>query len=224
MTDTLNQTRTEVLKNALLAAFGLFSFGVGVYISIQANIGVAPWDCFFLGISKVFGFKYGNISLTAALIILAFDLLMGERIGVGSIFDAIIVGKTVDLLNWLNLIPVQENLWTGLMFMFAALFIMGFSQYLYMRASLCCGPRDAMLVALGKRLKKVPIGAVSIMIMLVVLFLGWRLGGPVGIGTIIAAFGMGPAMQFAFTVTKFNALEVKHQDIVTTFKVLTKRK
>ena len=224
MTKTLNQSRGEIIKNSFIAALGLFTFGIGVYVSIQANIGVAPWDAFYLGVSNTFGFKYGNISVVASFVILAMDLMLGERIGIGSIFDAIIVGKTVDLLNYIDPFPKQDNFAIGLVYMIVALFIMGFSQYLYMTASLCCGPRDSMLVAFGKRLKKIPIGAVSVMIMLVVLFLGWRLGGPIGIGTIIAALGMGPAMQFAFNVMKFDALDVKHQDIITSFKVLIKGK
>ena len=222
MTKTLNQSRGEIVKNSFIAALGLFCFGVGVYISIQANIGVAPWDTFYLGVSNTFGFKYGNISVAASFIILAMDLMLGERIGIGSILDAIIVGKTVDLLNALDLLPKQDNFAMGVVYMVVALFIMGFSQYLYMTASLCCGPRDSMLVAFGKRLKKVPIGAISVMIMLVVLFLGWRLGGPIGVGTIIATLGTGPAMQFAFHTMKFDPLEVKHQDIIGSFKVLVK--
>ena len=224
MTTTLNQTRGNIFKNSLIAALGLFTFGIGVYVSIQANIGVAPWDTFYLGISNTFGFKYGNISVAASFIILAMDLMLGERIGIGSIFDAIIVGKTVDLLNYIDPLPKQDSFMMGIVYMIVALFIMGFSQYLYMTASLCCGPRDSMLVAFGKRLKHIPIGAVSIMIMLVVLFMGWKLGGPIGIGTIIATLGTGPAMQFAFTVMKFDPLEVKHQDVITSFKVLTKGK
>lgn len=224
MTKTLNQTRGEIFKNSFIAALGLFCFGVGVYISIQANIGVAPWDAFYLGVSNTFGFKYGNISVATSFIILAMDLLLGERIGIGSIFDAIIVGKTVDLLNYIDPLPKQDSFAMGLVYMVVALFIMGFSQYLYMTASLCCGPRDSMLVAFGKRLKQIPIGAVSVMIMLVVLFLGWKLGGPIGVGTIIATLGTGPSMQFAFNTMKFDPLEVKHQDVIASFKVLIKGK
>ena len=147
-------------------------------------------------------------------------MLLHEKIGVGTIFDAVIVGKTVDLCNWLNLVSPREHIWSGLVIMVLGLFIMGFSQFLYMKAALCCGPRDALLVALGKRFRKVPIGAVSICILCVVLFIGWRLGGPVGIGTVVAALGTGPAMQLCFIAVKFKPIEVVHQNLLKTLQVL----
>ena len=104
--------------------------------------------------------------------------------------------------------------------MFLGLFIMGFSQFIYMKAALCCGPRDALLVALGKRFCKIPIGAVSIAILIDVLAIGWRLGGPIGIGTIVAALGTGPMMQLAFSLVKFKPIEVVHQDLIRTCKTL----
>lgn len=217
---SLHTTRGNILKNMVLAAFGLFLFGIGVYLTIQANIGVAPWDAFNLGLSHTFGIKYGTASILVSFTVIAIDLLLKERIGIGTIFDAIIVGKTVDFCNWLHLIPACSNIGMGLLTMFLGLFIMGFSQFIYMKAALCCGPRDALLVALGKRFCKIPIGAVSIAILIVVLAIGWRLGGPIGIGTIVAALGTGPMMQLAFSLVKFKPIEVVHQDLIRTCKTL----
>ncbi|MBQ8588858.1 MAG: hypothetical protein IJ486_00145 [Firmicutes bacterium] len=223
MEKKMNRTRGEIFKHSILAAVGLISFGIGCYISIQANIGVAPWDTFTLGLSGTLGVQYGTASIAMSLIVLTVDLLLRERIGVGTLLDAFIVGKTVDFCNWLDFIPKQDNMIVGIVMMFVALTIMGFSQYLYMTAALSCGPRDSLIVALGRRMKKVPIGFVSTTILVVVLAIGWRLGGPVGIGTLIAAIFQGPLMQFAFNVMKFDATSVKHQDLVTSVKVLTGR-
>lgn len=103
----------DIVLNTFRAALGLAFFGVGIYFTIQANIGVAPWDCFYLGIEKVTGIKYGNISVCASLIIITIDVLLKERIGIGTLTDAIVVGKTVDLCNALNLIPKQTSIWMG---------------------------------------------------------------------------------------------------------------
>ena len=108
--------------------------------------------------------------------------------------------------------------------MIAGLFLNGLGQFIYMRVALCCGPRDSMLVGLSKRLKKVPIGIVGVLILAVVLFFGWMLGGPIGIGTLIGAFLMGPIMQLVFKWLHFDAEAVQHQDIFTSVKVLAKNK
>ena len=218
-----NQSLLDILKKSLLAAFGLFSFGVGVYLTIQANIGVAPWDTFYLGLSQTIGIQYGTISIIASFIIIAVDWLLKERIGIGTLLDAVIVGKTVDLLNWLDIVPPQQSIFAGVIIMLIGLVIMGFSQFLYMKAALCCGPRDGLLVALGKRLHKIPIGIVSTASLLTVFVLGWLLDGPIGIGTIISVCLQGQFMQLAFNIMKFLPTDVTHQDLVQSFKVILKR-
>lgn len=137
----------ELLKKTLLAAIGLICFGAGVYLTIQANIGVAPWDALNLGLSKTFGILYGTASVGVSVILILIDLLLKEHIGIGTILDAVLVGKTVDFLNWLDLIPSQENIWAGIVMMLIGFFIMGLSQVIYMKAGLCCGPRDSLLLA-----------------------------------------------------------------------------
>ena len=218
-----NQTLTDILKSALLAAFGLAAFGVGVYFTIQANIGVAPWDTFYLGLSDRTGIQYGTISVATSFIVIALDLVMKERIGIGTLIDAVLVGKTVDLCNWLDFLPAQQNLWSSVFLMFVGLFIMGFSQFFYMKAGLCCGPRDGMLLGLCKRLKNVPIGIVSSGILAVVLFFGWRLGGPIGLGTLICVCLQGPIMQVCFALMKFRPTKVEHQDLIQSMKVILKK-
>ena len=98
--------------------------------------------------------------------------------------------------------------------------IAGFAQYIYMKASLSCGPRDAMQVAIARRLHKIPIGGVNVIILAVVLVIGWQLGGPIGIGTIIAPFAAGGMQQLAFNVMKFEPKKVDHQNLIESFKTL----
>lgn len=221
---TLNKTAGSVLLNSLRAALGLFLFGFGVYLTIQANIGVGPWDAFNLGLSGTFGIKYGTASIIVSLIILTIDIILREPIGIGMFLDAFVVGKTVDFFNWLDIIPMQQSYLTGLPMMLAGLVIMGFSQYLYMSAALGCGPRDTLLVALARRMSKIPIGVISIVMLAIVTFVGWRLGGPIGIGTLICAFLTGPIMQLDFKIVRFVATDVEHQNIGQSVKVLLGKK
>lgn len=216
----MNRTRGEIIKHCFFAACGLATFAAGVYLTIQANIGVAPWDCFFLGIENTFGIKYGNAAVCASLFIIIIDLLLKERIGLGTLIDAVFTGKVVDFLNWLDVVPEQESVVMGIVLMIAGLFLNGVGQFIYMRVGLSCGPRDGLLVGLSKKLKNIPIGIVSVMILAVALFFGWILGGPIGIGTLIGAFLMGPIMHFVFKLVHFDAEAIHHQDIITSAKVL----
>ncbi len=216
----MNTTAKDIFKNSLLAALGLMLFAAGVYLTIQANIGVAPWDAFNLGLSSTFGIKYGTASIIVSLVLVAFDAALKEKIGIGMFLDSILVGKTVDLLNFIDPVPKQTKILPSLICLAAGMVIMGFSQFLYMKAGLGCGPRDTMLVGLKRRTKKIPIGVISIIILAAVTLSGWLLGGPIGIGTLICAFLEGPIMQLDFKIVKFEPTLVKHQDIITSFKVI----
>ena len=216
--------KTDVVLRMFGAAAGLFFFGFGVYLTIQANIGVGPWDALNLGVADTLHIQYGTASIALSLLILGIDVLLRGKIGVGMILDALIVGKTVDLFNWLSPVQKMTGWFSGLLLMLAGLVVEGFSLYLYMRTGLGCGPRDTLLVQLKKKLPKIPIGLISIVILAVVTLIGWKLGGPVNFGTLVCALLTGPIMQAAFHTVRFKAEDVEHQDIVTSLMILTGRK
>ena len=214
-----NQTTGTILVNMLLAAISLFVNGFGVYLTIQANIGAGPWDVLNLGLSKTLGILYGSASIAVSCTILLIDILLKEPIGIAMFIDAIVVGKAVDFFNWIDAVPACRSLLTGIPVMIAGLFIMAYTQYTYMMASLGCGPRDTLLVGLAKRVKRVPIGVVSIGLLSLATLTGWLLGGPVGVGTLICAFATGPIMQMAFRSVRFDATGVKHQRLTDSVRV-----
>lgn len=203
----------------LLAAVSLFVNGFGIYLTIQANIGAAPWDVLNLGVSHTLGIYYGSASIAISLTILLIDILLREPIGLAMFIDAVVVGKSVDFFNWLGLVPKASSLLTAVPMMIAGLFIIAYTQYGYMLASLGCGPRDTLLVGLAKRMEKIPIGAVSIALLGTATLIGWLLGGQVGIGTLICAFGSGPIMQMAFQSVHFDATHIRHQRLKDSCRV-----
>ncbi len=219
-----NRTCKAIVFNMVLAAVSLFVNGFGVYMTIQANIGAGPWDVLNLGVSKTFGILYGTASIVISYAILGIDIALKEPIGIAMFIDAFVVGKAVDFFNRIEAVPKCNSMLTGIPVMLIGLTIMAYTQFTYMSASLGCGPRDTLLVALAKRAKKVPIGAVSIALLSLATFVGWLLGGPVGIGTLICAFCSGPIMQMAFTTVKFDATGVHHQHIGDSLKVFMDRK
>ena len=219
-----NRTWKAILFNMVLAAVSLFVNGFGVYLTIQANIGAGPWDVLNLGLAKTLGILYGTASIAVSCTILLIDIAMKEPIGIAMFIDAVVVGKSVDFFNWLGLVPPRQSLAAGIPVMILGLFIMAYTQYTYMIASLGCGPRDTLLVGLAKRLRQLPIGAVSIALLSLATLTGWLLGGPVGVGTLICAFATGPIMQLAFRTVHFDATGVRHQRLTDSIRVFAARR
>lgn len=222
MTNDLRENRTPgaILLNMLIAAASLFINGFGVYLTIQANIGAAPWDVLNLGLSRSLGILYGTASIAVSLTILLIDVLLREPIGIAMFIDAVVVGKAVDFFNHIHAVPPCRSLLTSIPVLIVGLFVLAYTQYAYMAASLGCGPRDTLLVGLAKRVKRVPIGAVSIALLSTATLLGWLLGGPVGLGTLLCAFGAGPVMQLAFRTVRFDATGIRHQRLRDSARIL----
>ncbi len=215
-----NTTPASIAKNILLAAVSLFFNGFGLYLTIQANIGAGPWDVLNLGLSKSLGILYGTASISVSLSVLLVDILLREPIGIAMFIDAIVVGKTVDLFNYFDLIPPCSSPIAGVLLMLAGRVVLAYSQVFYMRAALGCGPRDTLLVGLARRSGRVPIGVINTAIFSTVTFVGWLLGGPVGPGTLICAFCTGPIMQAVFRSVHFDATSIRHQHLAESLRIL----
>ena len=204
----------------LRIAAGLLVFALGVHMTIYANIGLAPWDCLGMGIARHTPLNYGLSMTVMAVVILLIDLLLKERIGYGTIIDALLTGNFVQMYNDLNPLPENHSLPLGIAVMLTGFVFMALGMWIYMGAAQCCGPRDSLLVGLGKRLPKLPIGLVEILLWAAVLLAGWLLGGPVGIGTLISTFGAGAVMQLVYTAVRFDPRDVKHRDVVEVTRAL----
>ncbi len=216
----LNTTRTEVIKNMVLASIGLFIFAVGIYLTIQANVGVAPWDVLNQGLTKRTGFLYGNVMIMVSLTVIVLDVLMKEPIGMGMLLDTLVVGKTVDLMNRLDLVSPRQTLWSGILLLLAGILLLAIGMRIYMALGLGCGPRDTFLVALCKRFPKLSIGTLNIIMWATVTVIGWLLGGQVGPGTIVSVIAMGPVLNALCRMTHFNAADVVHQNLLKTLLIL----
>ena len=205
--------RVTLLLDCLRVVVGLFVFAAGVHLTIFANIGLAPWDSLGMGMSYHLPLNYG-LSMTAmAVAILAIDLAMGEKVGLGTVIDALLTGNFVQLFNDLNPLPANESLVAGLVIMVCGFAVMAVGMKLYMEAGLGCGPRDALLVGLGRRLPHIPIGVVEIGLWSTVTLAGWLLGGPVGLGTLVAALGAGAVMQVVYDLIGFEPRDVTHRGL-----------
>ena len=215
--------RAKIFRQWLRIVLGLLVFAFGVHLTIYANIGLAPWDCLGMGIAKHTPLNYGLSMTIMALVILCIDLILKERIGFGTIIDAVLTGNFVQMFNDLNPLEENKSTWLGILIMMCGFVFMALGMWIYMKGEQCCGPRDSLLVGLGKRLPKMPIGFVEVLLWAVVLLAGWLLGGPVGIGTLISTFGAGIVMQVIYSLLKFEPRQIRHRSVTETIRDLFSR-
>ena len=116
--------------------FGLALYSIGLTLGIQANIGLAPWEAFGIGVSYVTGLTYGTINVLSGLLILVVTVAMGERFGLGTILNAVLIGFGVDVLQYYHAVPLIENYWLGIIVMFLGQFSISLGTYFYISAGL----------------------------------------------------------------------------------------
>lgn len=216
----LSQFLLDRMKRSLLASAGLILFAFGFYMQLAANIGLSPWTALNQGLSNHLPITFGQASILVSVLIIVSDLLMKEAIGLGTILDALLVGWASDLFIALEPIPYQEDFLPGLLVLFVGTVILCVGQWIYMLAALSCGPRDAFLVALGKRLPRLSIGTVNILLCLAVSVIAFFLGGQLGLGTILTLFGTGVLMDIVYKIVKFEPRNVEHESLLGSLSAL----
>ena len=205
------------MKNKILVLARLllgFAFcASSTVIMLNSNLGLSPWDVFHQGISKLTGITIGEASIIVSVILVIIGWMLGQKIGVGTILNMIVIGKLIDVIMELNIIPTATNVISGIIMMIISMLVMGFGCYLYIGCSLGCGPRDGVMMGLSKKVNK-PIKYIRASIEITVLILGYILGGDLGFGTLISAIGLGYSMQSMFKLLKFDAIKVNHKSLV----------
>ena len=213
---------TNRLRRRVIAAIGLLTYAVGIYFQLKADIGVAPWNALNEGLSMKLHITFGTASILVALVVIAVDLLMKERLGIGTFLDAFLVGVGTDICLALDFLPEPTGIAGGIVLVLIGLTICAFGQYYYMTAALSCGPKDSLLIGLGKRFPKVQIGTVSLVLLICVLVCAIPLGGTIGIGTVICVFGTGFIMDLVFKIMKFEPRDVVHEGFFETAEEFSK--
>ncbi|MBU3112328.1 YczE/YyaS/YitT family protein [Clostridium lacusfryxellense] len=201
------------MKKSLLVLIrlfvGLFIYSLGIVFTINANLGLSPWDVFHQGISKLTGITMGQASIIAGLFIVILDWVLGERVGIATICNMLFIGIFMDLLMLNHLVPVFNSMIIRVIMMLIGMFIIGVASYFYIGVGLGSGPRDGLMVAITKKTGK-SVRLVRNCIEFVVLVIGYFLGGAVGFGTLIMVVCGGYFVQFAFKIFDFDVRKVNH--------------
>lgn len=198
---------------------GLFIYALGVVVQIKAHVGYAPWDVFHTGLASTLGLSLGQVSIGVGMLIVIVDLMLKEKIGLGTFCNMFFIGLFIDLILKLDLIPLSSSPWSGYPMLIFGLFLLSFGLYLYMSSAFGAGPRDTLMVAIHRRLG-VSVGLAKAMIEVTVTFLGWRLGGMLGIGTLIAASLIGVVLQFVLRLMRFEPKKVRHETLKDSLLIL----
>ena len=224
LTATKRSSPISIISKAvcrlLRILLGLSIYSFGVYLTIYANIGLAPWDCLGMGIAKHTPLNYGSSMVLIGVSAIIVQLILREPIGFATLFDAIITGNLTQLLCDISPYPENHSLWLGSIFMLFGFLFIALGMYVYMKAEQGCGPKDGLLIAIGKRLPKIPIGVVEILLFAFVTLIGWMLGGTVGIGTLISIFGAGAVMHLFYVGISFEPRKLRHKSVVETVQNL----
>lgn len=187
-------------------------YSLGIAFSVNAQLGLAPWDVFHQGLSKQLGISMGVAIMIAGAAVLILDVLLHERIGWGTISNVYFIGLFVDLIQQSGLLPSYQGLLPRILMMLAGMILISFATYLYLGAQLGSGPRDGLMVALTKKLK-LPVGVIRGAIELMALTAGYFMGGSIGWGTLIMPLGMGFFIQTIFSLLKFDVRQIQHHTI-----------
>lgn len=180
------------LKTFILLCLGLGLFGFGESLLIHSTIGVSPWTVLAEGLSLKLNWSVGFATFIVSVLVLSAWIFLKQKPGLGTLLNIIIIAGMIDLSLFLFDFSTNNFLLNVLTGILGVLFV-GLGSGIYLIANLGPGPRDGLMTGL-QRITKLPIAWVRASIEISVVILGWTLGGNVGIGTLIFAFGIGPAV------------------------------
>lgn len=191
---------------------GLFILALGAMTVLESNMGLPPWDVLNQGLGIVTGISIGNASIIIGVIIVAIDIFLGQPVGIGTILNFIFIGIFMDFIQDSHLIPVVNSLTGRIIELIIGMVFYSYGTYLYMVQGMGCGPRDGLMQILTQKLN-LPVSLVKNTIEIIVLLVGWYLGGTVGVGTIATAIVMGIILEFLFKVGPVDIHNLTHRNL-----------
>lgn len=186
-------TNLTTTRRIVQLMIGLFLYGIGIALMLRAEIGVSPWDVLSQGIMLQSGIAFGTVTVIVSVFVLLLWIPIRQKPGVGSVLNAILVGPFADI--GLAVLHTPDTLLGKAVLMLLGIVTIGFATGLYIGARYGPGPRDGLMTGLH-RVTGWPIWVVRTGIEVIVLTIGWILGGTVGVGTLAFALLIGPLVGF----------------------------
>lgn len=179
---------------------GFMLFGLSINMMVQANLGLGPWDVLHMALTHHFPISLGEASIGVAFIAVLVNMILGEPLGWGTITNMIFIGVWVDALK--PFVPTTPSIfWVQIAYLLLGTLVMGFATAIYIGVDAGAGPRDSLMLALS-RIGKTSVRWSRTLLESTAAVVGWLLGGPLWLGTIIFAIAIGPAVQLAFRLLR----------------------
>jgi len=175
----------------IFLVFGLFLFGLGESLLITSGAGVGPYTVLALGISNLTAWSIGLSTFVISIFVLLLWIPLKQKPGIGTILNALIIAIMIDVC--IKFVPTPENYISQIILAVVAVLTVGLGGGIYLVANLGPGPRDGLMIGL-QEISNLSIAVVRAFLEISVVAVGWYLGGTVGIGTLLFAFGIGPAV------------------------------
>ncbi len=213
-------------KRFAVCALGLilcgFASGLG---AMAGSTGSNAWNTLSLGLAGRLPLTFGMANFAVSLVIILIDVAGRGKLGFGTVMNVVLIAVFSDVsLVVLDFLPSAEgNSLLGVIYALAGQTLLSFASLLYMIPALGCGPRDTLMVLLGKQVPKVPIGAVRFCIEALALICGLLLGAPFGLGTVLAMALQSAIFQLACRVTKVEPRAIVHEDFAETIRGIKAR-
>ena len=186
-------------KTLFLLCFGLIIFGFGEGLLIISTIGASPWNVLHQGLALNLGLSVGSWAFLISLIVLLLWFFLDEKIGMGTLLNFIIIAIMIDMTIYFFKAP---ELWINqFLLCIVSVLMVGLGSGIYLIARLGPGPRDGLMTGLQKK-TGFSIALIRGTIEIVVVSCGWLLGGTIGVGTVLYALGIGPAVAFGLIIVK----------------------
>lgn len=187
------------ISSLFFLCFGLSLFGLGEGLLIVSSTGASPWSVLAQGISLHIDLSIGTITFLISFAVLFLWIFLKQKPGIGTILNALIIALMIDLS--IKFIPAPDSFIFRLILASFAVLSVGIGSGIYLVANLGPGPRDGLMTGLQKK-TNFPIAAVRAFLEITVVSIGWYLGGIVGVGTLLFALGVGPAVALGLYLVK----------------------
>ncbi|VFA97217.1 membrane protein YczE [Nocardia cyriacigeorgica] len=176
---------------------GLWLYGFSMAVMVWAGLGLDPWDVFHQGVAEHVPLSFGMVTALTGVVVLLAWIPLRQRPGLGTVSNVVVIAVSVDAGLWL--LPAWDSLPVQAGAMVAAVVLNAVATVLYIGAGMGPGPRDGLMTGLVRR-SGLSVRTVRTTIEVTVLVTGWLLGGSVGLGTLVYAFGIGPLIQVLIPV------------------------